>query len=176
MYANAILSTVLLAGQALTTVALPATTVTLHSVIIRTTTVPATVDAAGSNPSNAATPALFLPGPSSTTLATLSSFSVASPSRATQLTTTVTATEIRPFPVFVTVTDYYCPTPIPTSEVVPDSSAALPKINFVTTSSTATQAPSSTLPFSEPISASPASPAGTPAKTCVFPIPGQCDI
>ncbi|KAI4758056.1 hypothetical protein E4T52_09820 [Aureobasidium sp. EXF-3400] len=142
MYTNAILSTFLLAGQALTAVALPATTVTLHSVITRTTIVPATVDtAAGSNPSNAATPALFTPGPSSTTLATLSSFSDASPSRATQLTITVTATETRPFPVFITVTDYYCSTP--TSEVVPSSSAALPRITFVSTSSTATHAPSS---------------------------------
>jgi hypothetical protein len=173
MYTNAIFSTILLAGQALTAVALPATTVTLHSVITRTTIVPATVDAAGSNPSNAATPALFTPGSSSTTLATLSSFSDASPSRATQLTITVTATETRPFPVFITVTDYYCPTP--TSEVISSSSAVLPMITFVTTSSTATQAPSSTLPFSEPIEASPA-PAETPTKTCVFPIPGKCDI
>lgn len=173
MHTNAIFSTVFLAGQALTAVALPATTVTLHSVITRTTIVPATVDAAGSNPSNTATPALFTPGASSTTLATLSSFSDASPSRATQLTTTVTATETRPFPVFITVTDYYCLTP--TSEVVPSSSAVLPKITFVTISSTPTQTLSSTLPFSEPIKASSA-PAGTPTKSCVFPIPDKCDI
>jgi hypothetical protein len=52
MYTKATFPTILLAGQAFNALALPATTVTLHSVITRTTIVPATTEAAGSNPSN----------------------------------------------------------------------------------------------------------------------------
>jgi hypothetical protein len=165
MYTKAIFPTIFLAGQALNALALPATTVTLHSVITRTTIVPATTEAAGSNPSNIATPALFSPGADITPHATLSSFSDASPSRATQLTITVTETETRPFPVFITVTDYYRPTP--TSQAVPSPSDALPRITFVTASSSSTPAPSN-ITSSVPASAS--------TKTCVYPIPGKCDI
>jgi hypothetical protein len=129
MYTKAIFPTILLAGQALNALALPATTVTLHSVITRTTIVPATTDDSGSNPSNIATPALFSPRVSSTPLATLSSFSDASPSRATQLTFTVTETETIPIPIFITVTDYYRPTP--TSQAVPSLTDGLPRITFV---------------------------------------------
>ena len=173
MYTKAIFPTIFLAGQALKALALPATTVTIHSVITRTTIVPATTEAAGSNPSNVATPALFTPGGNNTSPTTLSSFSDVSPSSATQLSITVTKTEARPFPVFITVTSYYCPTP--TSEVVPSSSIDFPRITFVTPSSTSTPASSSTVPFSQPIEASPA-PASTSAKVCVYPIPGKCDI
>ncbi|CAD0011478.1 unnamed protein product [Aureobasidium pullulans] len=90
MYTKAFIPAILLAGQAVNAVALPATTVTLHSVITRTTVVPATTEAAGSNPSNAATPARFSPSADDTTVVALSSFSDASPSRMTQLTVTVT--------------------------------------------------------------------------------------
>ena len=173
MYTKTIFSTIFLAGQAINALALPATTVTIHSVITRTTIVPATTDAAGSNPSNVATPALFSSGANNTSPTTLSSFSDASPSRTTQLTITVTETKAAPFPVFITVTDYYCPTP--TSEVVSSLSADLPSITFVTGSSTSTPAPSSTVPFSQPIAASPV-PASTSTKACVYPIPGKCDI
>jgi hypothetical protein len=125
MYTKAILSTIFLAGQAINAVALPATTVTIHSVITRTTIVPATTEAAGSNPHNVALPATFSSGAVTTPLATLSSFSDASPSRANQLTITVTqtATTTIPFPVFITVTDTYYPTP--------NSEAPLPRITFV---------------------------------------------
>lgn len=173
MYTKAIFPTLFLAGQALNVLALPATTVTIHSVITRTTIVPATTDAAGSNPSNVATPALFSPGGNNTSPTTLSSFSDASRSRVTQLTITVTKTEAVPFPVFITVTGYYCPTP--TSEAVSSSAADLPSITFVTGSSTSTPAPPSTVPFSRPVEASPA-PASTSTKACVYPIPGKCDI
>ncbi|KEQ71419.1 hypothetical protein M436DRAFT_74483 [Aureobasidium namibiae CBS 147.97] len=140
MYTKAIFPTIFLAGQALRALALPATTVTIHSVITRTTIVPVITEAAGSNPSNVATPALFTPGGNNTSPTTLSSFSDASPSSATQLTITVTKIEARPFPVFITVTSYYCPTP--TSEVVPSSSIDFPRITFVAPSSTSTPAPS----------------------------------
>jgi hypothetical protein len=127
MYIKAIFPTIFLAGQAINAVALPATTVRLHSVITRTTIVPATTESAGSNPNNVALPAIFSSEAINTPLAAPSSFSDAAPSRAIQTTITVTqtATETIPFPVFITVkTDTYYPTP--TSE------AALPRITFVT--------------------------------------------
>jgi hypothetical protein len=125
MYTKAIFPTIFLAGQTINAVALSATTVTLHSVITRTTIVPATTEAAGSNPTNVALPAIFSSEAINTPLTTLSSSSDAAPSRATQHTIAVTqtATETIPFPVFTTVTDTYYPSP--TSE------AALPRITFV---------------------------------------------
>ncbi|CAD0084173.1 unnamed protein product [Aureobasidium vineae] len=177
-----IIPAILLAGQALKAAALPATTITIHSTIISTTVVPAITEAAGSNPSNAATPARFSPE-ANTTLTTLSSFSDASPSRLTQLTITVTETEAMPYPILITVIDYYCPTP--TSEVAPSTSAASPESSSATASSTATPAPSSAIPSfettssSEPTklsSSSSSAPATTATKACVFPIPGECDI
>ena len=173
MYTKAIFPTIFLAGQALKALALPATTVTIHSIITRTTIVPAKTEAAGSNPFNVATPALFTPGANNTSPTTLSSFSDASPSTATQFAITVTKTEARPFPVFITVTSYYCPAPTP--EVVPSSSIDFPRITFVAPSSTSTPAPSSTVPFPQPVEVSPA-PASTSTKACVYPIPGKCDI
>jgi hypothetical protein len=126
MYTKAILSAIFLVGQAVNAVALPATTITLHSVVTRTTIVSATTEAAGSNPNNVALPAVFSSEAINTPLATLSTFSDAAPSSTPQLTITITQTAIEtiPIPVFITVTDTYYPTP--TSE------AGLPRITFVT--------------------------------------------
>ncbi|THY31404.1 hypothetical protein D6D01_02891 [Aureobasidium pullulans] len=169
MYPKTFIPAILLAGQAVNAVALPATTVTLHSVITRTTVVPATTEAAGSNPSNAAAPR-FSPSADDTTVVALSSFSDTSPSRLTQLT--VTVSERVPFPVVVTVTKSLCPTS--TSEIAPSTSAVL--------STTSSAVPSSNFPpssgaqVSSKQTKSSTAPASTTTKVCVFPIPGECDI
>ncbi|KAG9553609.1 hypothetical protein KCU71_g10035, partial [Aureobasidium melanogenum] len=163
MYAKAIIPALFLAGQV---VALPATTITLHSTITSTTIVPALTDAAGSNPSNAATPALFSPSADGPSLTTLSSFSDASPFGATKVTVTVTETQAIPYPVLITVTDYYCPHS--TAGVASSTSA----VESESVSSTATPASSSAMHSSETRSS--AAPATT-TKACVFPIPGKCD-
>ncbi|KAG9945819.1 hypothetical protein KCU85_g6977, partial [Aureobasidium melanogenum] len=166
MYTKAIIPALLLAGQA---VALPATTITLHSTITSTTIVPAVTDAAGSNPSNAATPAVFSPSAENPFLTTFSSFSDASPFGAAQVTVTVTETQGIPYPVLITVTDYYCPSA--TAEVESSTSASSERTS-ATVSSTAAPASSTAIPSSEPKS-SPAP--ATTTKACVFPIPGKCD-
>ncbi|CAC9890437.1 unnamed protein product [Aureobasidium pullulans] len=170
MYPKAFIPAILLAGQAVNAVALPATTVTLHSVITRTTVVPATTEAAGSNPSNAATPARFSPSVDDTTVVALSSFSDASPSRMTQLTVTVTERVL--FPVVVTVTKSLCPTS--TSEMALSTSAVPSTTSSVVPSSTVT--PSSSAQVSSKQTKSSTAPANTTTKACVFPIPGECDI
>ncbi|KAH0273493.1 hypothetical protein KCU91_g5904, partial [Aureobasidium melanogenum] len=167
MYTKAIIPALFLAGQA---VALPATTITLHSTITSTTIVPAVTDAAGSNPSNdAATPALFSPSAENLFLTTLSSFSDASPFGATLVTVTVTETQGVPYPVLITVTDYYCP--YATAEVESSTPASSERMS-VTVSSTASPASSSAMTSSETKSSS--APATT-TKACVFPVPRKCD-
>ncbi|KAG9602372.1 hypothetical protein KCU77_g3839, partial [Aureobasidium melanogenum] len=168
MYTKAVIPLLFLAGQVL---ALPATTITLHSTITSTTIVPAITDAAGSNPSNAATPALFSPSAEGSSLTTLSSFSDASPFGATKVTVTVTETQAIPYPVLITVTDYDCPHS--TAEVEFSTSAVSSESTGATVSSTAAPASSSATQSSETKS-SPA-PATTATKACVFPIPGKCD-
>lgn len=163
MYTKAIIPALFLAGQV---VALPATTITLHSTITSTTIVRAGTDAAGSNPSNAATPALFSPSAENPSLTTLSTFSDASPFGAARATVTVTKTQGIPYPILITVTDYYCP--YATAEV-DSSTSAVPSESV---SSTAAPATSSATPSSETKSSS--APATT-TKACVFPIPGKCD-
>ncbi|KAH0387186.1 hypothetical protein KCU92_g1923, partial [Aureobasidium melanogenum] len=155
MYAKAIIPALFLAGQV---VALPATTITLHSTITSTTIVPAVTDAA--------TPALYSPLADGPSLTTLSSFSDASPFGATKVTVTVTETQAIPYPVLITVTDYYCPHS--TAGVTSSTSA----VESESVSSTATPASSSAMQSSETKSS--AAPATT-TKACVFPIPGKCD-
>ncbi|KAH0155291.1 hypothetical protein KCU67_g8767, partial [Aureobasidium melanogenum] len=163
MYTKAFIPAIFLAGQV---VALPATIITLHSTITSTTVVPAITDDAGSNPINAATPALFSPSSDNTLLTTLSSFSDASPFGATKVTVTVTETQAIPYPVLITVTDYYCPHS--TAGVASSTSA----VESESVSSTATPASSSAMHSSETKSS--AAPPTT-TKACVFPIPGKCD-
>lgn len=170
MYTKAIIPAIVLAGQVLNVAALPATTITLHSTITSTTIVPAVTDDAGSNPANAATPARFSPSAESPSLTTLSSFSNNSPSDATQITVTVTETQAIPYPVLITVTEYYCSHL--TAEYAPSISAMLPTSTSPIVSSTATPAPSNVAPSAETKS-SPAP--ATTTKACVYPIPGKCD-
>ncbi|KAH0365706.1 hypothetical protein KCU65_g5959, partial [Aureobasidium melanogenum] len=165
MYTKAIIPLLFLAGQV---VALPATTITLHSTITSTTIVPAATDAAGSNPSNAATPAIFSPSAENPSLTTLSSFSDASPFGATKVTVTVTETQTQgiPYPVLITVTDYYCP-------------YQTPEVDFSTSdisseSVSRTSAPASSSAMQSSATKSSSAPATT-TKACVFPIPGKCD-
>lgn len=163
---------IILAGQVIDAVALPATTITLHSTITSTTIVAATTNDAGSNPFNAATPALYSPSAEGPSLTTLSSFGDASsPFGATRVTVTVTETQAIPYPVLITVTDYYCPHSA--AEVDSSTSAvSSSKSTSAHVSSTATPAPSSAMQSSETKSS--LAPATT-TKACVFPIPGKCD-
>ncbi|KAI5206379.1 hypothetical protein E4T39_02532 [Aureobasidium subglaciale] len=141
MFTKSITSAILLAGQVINAAAI-STTVTLHSVITLTTTVPATT--------GAATPARFS-ATDNVTLVTLSSFRDAvssTTSRTSQPTITVTETVSVPFPVLITVTDYYCSTP--TSEVIPSTSTASPKSTPASASGAATTTSSSVASVSNP--------------------------
>ncbi|CAD0093052.1 unnamed protein product [Aureobasidium mustum] len=141
MYTSTLVSAIILAGQVLNVAALPATTITLHSTITSTTVVPATTDAAG--------------------------FSDAASEQATKTTVTVTETQGIPYPVLITVTEFYCPHS--TADVASSTSAVSSDKTSAIVSSTAAPASSSTKPSSETKSSP--TPATT-TKACVFPIPG----